>query len=279
MEQFERLSSIGRALDPDFSTNRAITGLTVLAGLASAALRLLSGASLLESAIWGGVAGVSLFLGWALGREVDPDHDATAFLAGGLALVGVWTIGGPDLAALLWMITASRILNRTVGPPPTLIDAAGILFLAAWLGWRGAWVYLLLTSLAFLLDSLLTPRHRRSLLFAGLALPLALLFFLLGTEPRGPALGPLPLAAVALITAAFGAQILRTRELRSVADRTGEPLDPGRLRAARAFALLAALVQVALGGMGGLQALLPLWAVFLAAPALWAGRSLLRREA
>jgi hypothetical protein len=78
------ITVLGRTpIDPSCPTNRAIAVLTTVVAIAGAILRLLKGTTPLESVLWGIEAGLAVFLTWALGRELDPDHDLSAFVGQG----------------------------------------------------------------------------------------------------------------------------------------------------------------------------------------------------
>jgi hypothetical protein len=265
------VTSLGRPIDPSYRTNRAIAILTVVVVAVSASVQLLSGEGWLASIIWSLGAGFSVFFAWALARELDPDHDLSAFVAAVLMLVGLGVYGLPELLPLLWMLLALRMVNRVVGPPPTLLDSLGELGLGGWLTWRGQWVYGLMTALAFLLDGVLSAplRHRHSnaipsrgaLAFA--ALSLIATAVILVVSPTGPSLeriGTPAIPAVAIASSLlFLVVILDSRDTRAVSDTTQQPLDPRRVQAGQALALATGLLLAWSKGTPGLAALLPLW--------------------
>ncbi len=270
-----RLSAIARLLDPSYSTNLAIVAFAFLATLASGVFQFAGGADPTQSLVRGVAIGFSVFFTWMLGRELDPDHDSSAFLAASLGLIGIWLWGLPNFVALLWSVPALRILNRTVGPPAKLLDSLFLLGLAAWLSLGGGWIYALLTAVAFGMDSLLPSPRRRHWLLAGLALLLAVLTFSLSDAPRGIGdLSRLALLAILSISAVLILAILNTRSLVSLADQTQEPLDPARLQAARALALATALSIALWNGQVGVISLIPLWACLLGIPLTWGWRAL-----
>ena len=136
------ISALGRPLDLSYPSNR----LAVYGAGASFLL------ALLLRRFWKQALGVSgaAFLGWATARELDPDYADTATLALGLAggasmLASVRDGEGerrvqavlPGFAAL----SSVRLLVGTVGPAPTLPDAAALSVqggLAALTGTRSA---------------------------------------------------------------------------------------------------------------------------------------------
>ena len=167
------ISAIGRPLDPDYGTSRAIAIITGVVFLAGVIVQILSGAGWLSGARWGLSAGLTVFLSWALCRELDPDHDLSAFGAAGLGLVGLILWGLPHLLTLFWMLLAVRTMNRTTGLHATVLDAVTLVALGGWLAFQRHWGYSVITAVAFLLDAHLAPALRRQLVFTGISASIA----------------------------------------------------------------------------------------------------------
>lgn len=258
------ITALGRLPDPRYPTNRAIMALALAVAVAGSIFQWLRGAELPESVAWGIGAGFSLFLAWALGRELDPDHDLSAFVGAALALVALPFFDTPSLLLILWLLLVLRIVNRTVGLPARPLDSLGVLGLGTWLVWQGHWIVGLVAAVAFLLDGLLPPPLRYHLLVSALALAAtgALSIF-----HGGMAMESGPTTAVAILSAAlvalFLVVIVTSREVQAVGDATGKPLQPRRVQAAQMIALLTALLYAWWAGASGMVALLPLWAAML----------------
>ncbi len=260
------ITSIGRPVDLSYPTNRAVAIASALVTLGAALVQRVSGMPWIESGLWGVQAGLAGFLTWALGRELDPDHDLSAFVAFALAVGGLFLWGLPRFSVLLWLMLVVRMVNRTTGLPAGILDSLGILGLGIWLSLEGNWGYSLITTLAFLLDSQLPMRTRRQLAFAvlgavGTVTTAALSDGLL--QQGGVSLRPGLLALVG--SGCFVPVILESRTVSSVGDRTGKRLRPVRVRAAQALALLVGVETALLGGIAALGSLTPLWAAVLGA--------------
>jgi len=260
--QMRTVTGIGRPLDPNYPTNRIIVIVALTVGLLGAIVQTVTGASLVAGALWGGGAAVTVFLAWALCRELDPDRDLSAFVAAAFATAGVFLWGQPDLVACFWLLLAVRTVNRTTGVKATVFDALGLLGLGALLTFQGNWGYGLVTALAFFLDNQLPAPHGQQIIFAPAATILAAAAAVLrGAPPFSPLFGLVALGLAALFVPVF----LGSERLVSVADDTGERLDPTRVRAAQALALLAGLTAALWSGAAGLIALVPLWSAVLGA--------------
>ncbi len=157
-------SNLWRVLDPAYKTNLALILLTVAAGAVTTAIGFLRGGDLAQSLLSGSRMGLYLFLCWALTREIDPDHEGSAFLsmAAGLALLGSGV--GPALVTGFWLLGLLRVLNRTTGRTTTYLDSFLLFFASLWLAWVEDWVLGIVGGTVFILDGFLDNpalRHRR----------------------------------------------------------------------------------------------------------------------
>jgi len=272
------ISALARSVDPRYPTVGAILAFSLVVTVGGAGFQLFQGSSLQEALPWGVSAGLAVFLAWALGRELDPDHELSAFVGAGLSLAGRVLFGAPALLALAWMLVSLRLVNRSTGLPARIQDSLGLLGLGAWLTWQESWVYGLATTMAFFLDSRLFPPHPRHLGFAVLALLGTLgLTVMQGAANRDGWQGTGLLWTMVAATLLFVLVIPASRQLKATGDATDDPLRPARLQAAQILALLTALFAAAWAGQAGVIDLLPLWAAMLGTPLYWLVASLLGR--
>ncbi|BAC89758.1 hypothetical protein [Gloeobacter violaceus] len=254
------LTAIGRPVDPSYPTNRTIALIAGITAVGGSVIQLFLGAPWLQSALWGFTAGISVFLAWAIARELDPDRDLSAFVAAGLAIVGTGIWGLPNLGILLWLMLVVRVVNRTTGLSVKWSDSLAVLALGGWLAFQGNWAYAALTAVALWLDSRLPPANRPQVVFAGLGVVLTLVVLAWGEA--APAAG-VSFAAGALavgLAAVFLPVGIGSGRLVSVGDEDGEALVPIRVQAAQALALSVGIETALWGGAAGLSALTPFWA-------------------
>jgi hypothetical protein len=264
--ELRKLTTLGRPIDPSYPTNRAIVVVTFAVMIAGLHLKRLTGSVWGESVMWGIQAGLAVFLAWSLCREIDPDHSLSAFVAAGLALVGLFLWELPYFLALFWLVMVMRVVNRTAGVPAGPLDALAVLMLGGWLSLRGNWGYGILTALAFWLDSVLPPATLRHLAFAAVALAVTVAVALLGPVARWDEAPSLVGGLIGLgISAVFLPVVVSAGRVESVGDQTREPLEPIRVQGAQVVALLTGIEVAVLGGLAGLGALMPLWAAVLGA--------------
>jgi hypothetical protein len=261
-----KITSIGRPLDFNYPTNRAISILSAVVLVATTLLQLFAGKELFTAWFWGVGAGVTVFLAWALCRELDPDHDLSAFAAAGLAVVGLFVFGLANLGRLFWLLLAVRVVNRTTGLPATIVDSLAVIGLSGWLVYNGNWGFGVLTVMAFLLDSQLTPPHKQQVLFAGLS-ALSTVATVLLKGPLWPDAGfSWGAGLIALgFSAVFIPVILWSSTLKSMEDESGEGLKPMRVQAAQVLALIAGIEIALWNGAPGLRSMMPLWATVIGA--------------
>lgn len=126
----EHVTSLVRVIDPRYPSNRLVLIGAVVAGLAVGAAALL-GADPKAGPI---VVAVGVFLAWAITRELDPDHPASAAIAIPVSFALSLTIGPSALLVSTAVLLGLRLTAGTVGTPLRLLDIVGIVGLSAALG-------------------------------------------------------------------------------------------------------------------------------------------------
>ncbi len=244
---WRRASSLARVVDLRYPSNRFAALAAMVAFTASLVT---SAATATGLAIGPGLRNAAgIFLGWAIARELDPDRARSArygvFVALPLLFLGV-----PGLAPLGAVLLAVRIILRSTGLPPTPLDLAGVVALAAASASTGPGVVPAFGLAAALVWDTVLPepggvreRFTASLTavaaFAGTILSGALLSWEAPTILQGAVLGLAVLATTQL----------RREQPDAVADATRDRLMGARLTAARVLA--AAVVISAFLTSGG----------------------------
>lgn len=257
-----KLSSLTRSIDLEYPTNRAIVLISLLFifGIAGSQLALGRGVSL---ALYSGLrGGVSVFLSWAFARELDPDNEYSAFFSAFLGLTGFIIFRSPLLFALLLELLLIRMVNRSTGLPAKTFDSFTVLLLSGWLSLQENWTFGLFTGLAFILDSLLPEPKRQNRIFGMAALIIS--GFTLMTSGEDITLPDMQ-SGLFILTASilFIPIVLSSREVRSIGDLTGTPLNPIRVQTAQLTALLNVGLLTFLQRWDGVETLMPLWGAIL----------------
>ncbi len=263
----KRLSSLARSIDLGYPTNRAITIIAFFCFLGASGFEFILKHNFFAALEYGFSAGISIFLTWTFGRELDPDKELSAFFAVFLGFIWLLFFPLPFLTALLLELLLIRLLNRSTGLPSKSSDALILLLLAGWISFQGFWVFGLLTAITFFLDSFLPEPNLKNRTFGAAAFLITIFCFLncrgtgqayLSAELRLEAW--LFLIATALL---FIPKILMSRKIDSRGDLSGTPLYPVRVQTAQILAFLSIFILAALEGWQVAGSLMPVWAAIV----------------
>ena len=107
-----RISALARIIDPRYPSNRFV----LFAGAVGAAIAVAYQFSVGGVEPWtsGLRVGLGVFLAWAIGRELDPDHPVSAAIAAIIGGAAAW-LAPPELGAAAGFLVAVRIVARTTG--------------------------------------------------------------------------------------------------------------------------------------------------------------------
>lgn len=276
---YEKLTHLGRAVDPRYPTNLAILLLSGAALVIAAGLRLAGGAELLPAAFYGVVASLATFLAWALGREIDPDHDSAALIAAPLALLGYLWVGAAAVLPLYAALATLRVVARTVGMTPLPADALLLALGAGATAYFGSTAVALVLVFALWLDGRLPEGSKRlanRMSAAALGLVLGVVISSLPLRINWVAeMTPLIITAGIILAYAAGIWAM-PKPARTHDDRRGLPLQQSRVFATQMLALAIGIAAFVQAGTDGIALYTPLWATLLAI-AIWQGVQQIRR--
>lgn len=256
------LSTIGRPIDTDYPSNLFILVFSFAAFLGFSILSYLSGGPVLASLVFGVRSFISVFLAWALGREVDPDRPLSANLAAVGQVVVIWFIDVPSLMLTFWALFTFRVLNRTTGLKAAPADTMLSTGIAAWLGYQLSWVVAGASAVVFFADSLMEKPNSNHLIPGTLLFGEGLIFLIL--DPSiwiGYLNYPVKFGMVIGISMVFLLVIYNNKTVSSVADETGEPLSSRRVQLTQFVALLVAILLPLWSGIGGFHQSATFWTV------------------
>jgi len=259
-------SCLARPLDPRYPTNRAVIIILPIAALVAAAVGFIRGVHdwhILLAALGG--AGTA-FVSWALARELAPDDNPAAFVSMALAYATYLAIPHTSIMLVFVAITLARILNRSVGVPARRVDSLAIVLVLGWTIYSNRNpLPAVVAAVAFGLDAVLAPPLRWQWVFSVACLGLASLAAVPGLvqwNPVSSSGAPWLLWVLGAIAIGFVAVIVRTQELTSTCDLTGEALSLPRVRAGMAIGLMLATTGIVPLTDGLAQSAL-VWAVLL----------------
>ena len=257
-------SALSRPIDAAHVSNRF-----ALAGFGVAAVVL--GIKALvsdELSIVGAFAGaVAVFLGWAVGRELDPDTPGVAALAMILALA-VAIFSTPAALATGVALIGVRVVSGTVGAPVTWIDTAVFLGIGVVVG---ANPILWIVGVSILMWLMRAPEvgALRNWVTAALLVGSAGGLGWLWSRWNAGLIDDVEITATAyvLAAAAGAAMMLASRPVQATSptDSGAGTVDPVRVRFARLAAGAYCMWAAVIGGTAGFWSIGPVFAALVAA--------------
>jgi hypothetical protein len=131
--KLKQITGLGRPLDFRVASNRHMSILMLAVGVIALIVQLTAQMPVLDAGVWAFQTAMSVFLAWAIARELDPDHPISAILAAGFATLLIWWANPSDLFVLAWVLVALRASIGTVGLPLTWLDIAFVTIAGGWL--------------------------------------------------------------------------------------------------------------------------------------------------
>lgn len=246
-----RFTGIGRPVDLREPSNRFAVLAFVLFGVGGfVAVLLLDDIGWVSAAGRGGAYGVAAFLTWAIGREVDPDHPRSARY-GTFAYVPLAFLGAPAIAALFATLLAARVVVRTSGRAPRLLDLVVLTGVAAAAGAGSASGLAagLVLAIAIWLDTRPPDAADSGHTIAAAAAATAAVVGALAADRLAPGwTQPTVWEWVAAGAVAVAAALLRTPRVDTMADSGDAPILPVRLVRGRVLVLLTVALALAYAG-------------------------------
>jgi len=262
-----RITALGRPLDIDYMTNRLIATVTAVVLAAVLAVWLIIGQPFFESLFFAAGTAVSVFLTWAITREIDPPSDWSAFAGLPFTLVAALFYGFPALITLFFILLVARTISGSTSLKLTLFDSSVLLVFGVILFTNGVITGLPFLAAVFILDSFFEPANRRQLYFAPVALVLFFVVYAAPYEQYPYVIGfTLPTGIFTLLL--IGATVflaIRTGKVTVPGDKSEQPLNPRRIQLAQAAIALFMVGELFLKGNISLYMLYPAGFAYLGA--------------
>jgi hypothetical protein len=240
-------SHVTRPLDPRSTSNVAISGLTLISAAAGGVIALTADRNLLLPILAAGAT----FLSWALGRELDPDHESVGLIAaipaGALVLLGF------DISILVTVaaLMSARLLVESTGRRPLPSDMAAMVVLASAVSFTAlGWVFGFGLAVAIYLDDRMAEEHSNRAVIAavGAAVGASLVATLTSAFPQAlPEIRP-PLTLALGLLALFAVLREPLDPVSLVDSRRKTPLRRDRVHVARTMIGLLAFLGSLIGG-------------------------------
>jgi len=208
---------------------------------------------------------VSVFLTWAISRELDPPHHWSAFLGLPFTLIAALYYGLSGLILLFFILLIGRTLNGSTGLRITVFDSIILVILAALLYTDGVITAMFFLAVVFFIDSVLEPVNRKQKYFAYLTL---VLFFLMVLFFNGQAIA---FAGLNLYSGLFSLLLivstiflaLRLRDAKECGDNEDLPLNYLRICSAQVVVASFIIVELLLKGSQALLMIYPVGFAYL----------------
>ena len=251
------ITAIGRPISPTYRPNLMMLIVVSLIGLVVFAVNYSAGIdSAAPSAILAVMAAGS---SWVVARELDPEHDYSAFV--GMIPAVLLLEGGIDLWTIGAFIMLMRVLSRVVGPPAYIGDSIMVTIVVGFAIFAtGGWLMGVIGILFFALDTRLPNPLPRHMIFAG-GIALITLFSVLTQDIHALTLPSLETVLVlVLIVTGYMIQIIRTDKIDITADY-GEkyPINQTRVKISMLMSVLGVLAISLWGGEDAIHQVIPIW--------------------
>lgn len=252
------ISSLGRSIDPSYRSNRAAIAGSVLAALIVAVAGLGADGALGVGPI---AAGGAVFLSWAIARELDPDHPASAVIALPIAFGVLAILGEPSLLLGAAVLLGARMTSGTVGARLRAVDIGVLIVLAAMLGLQDIAIVGVPT---LIIGVVVAERFSRRGFMIGAAVALASGFASVGSDADliSASRGPTAWVGIAFIVSAIFA-VIPAAPPRATTDIGDRSLRTASLNAARVAAGLTLLTALVAAGDPAAAAMAPAVAAFV----------------
>lgn len=210
---------------------------------------------------------IAVFLTWAVGRELDPAHEWSAFVALPVVFIATFILGRPSLLVPFFIILCCRMITRICGLQPKKSDAFLLIVMGIALYINHLYIALPFLLLLFVLDAALKPTNSFqfiSALLTSFSYIILLMFF----QPRFSALfqnGPsvfCPVFAIILVAASGVFVAFYTRHDRVVDDLNISEISKLRLNLARLATAAWIIAEVFSGGTVNLLQVYPVIAAY-----------------
>ncbi len=259
MSTIKHFTALGRPIVFDCITNRLIVYVTLSVLAIFFIFQVRTAVPTLEALASSAGLAFAVFLTWAIGREIDPAYEWSAFIALPATVVGLFILGPAGVLPLFFILLFSRILNGSTGVQAKIGDSLLLIFLAVLLFTNETISAPLILAAVFFFDALCEPANRKQYLFAAVSLVtfFSCLFILNGTSAFVETLYPEGAAILAVLGAAVLIVSRLTGEKTVPADKTQAVIRKERMHLARLIPAVFIAGEVILQGVRALVLFYP----------------------
>lgn len=251
--------SLARTIDITYIPNKILIFLLFFVLIGTIGWNLYTGQNLLQSIISGILQLFLVFFCWAIGRELDPDHDYAAFF--GIPLLFVpFTITQGNVFVLLWFLISLRLINQTTGKQTTSTDIIFFVFLTLFSAFLSSAILLLPLAIIIILLSSFLPKKQPGLSLLSIPLFPSLILLLLINPEAWSFLNTSPwiLIYIAVSSALLFLVTTTTDKFKTTGDHSSSRLSSKRVQSAQLLCVLSVLIISTFHG--SILVVFPVWA-------------------
>jgi hypothetical protein len=219
----------------------------------------------IESLFFAVIFSLSVFFCWALGRELDPEHDYAAFIGIVFLFLPFFTVDGVHLFIILWLLFSLRMINRTTGKPAGKMDLVMYLIITSLFSILFYPIIAILAALVFLFDFRYAEQKKFNLLFSFIFIIVFLFSALFGYGELSNhiilSIDQMVFSGISILL--MVAVILTTTNLTTLCDTGDKKLLPRQVQAGQIHAVLTVLGFLGLYGADGFHIIYITLASFL----------------
>jgi hypothetical protein len=251
--------TLARGLDSSYTPNKVLFAVLLIVIPLTIGWFVFIGETIVQSVIASFFQGILVFLCWAIGRELDPDHDYAAFF-GIVFLFLPFTISEGNILILLWFLIGLRVLTLTTGKIASSTDILVFVFLSFLTALITSAILVIPLAIIIILLSAFLPKRQPELGLLSIPLFPGFILLLLITPETWCFLNVSPLI---LIYIAFSSALLflvttTTDSLLSTGDHSKKRLSLKRVQTAQLVGVLSVLILSTFHG--NILFVFPIWA-------------------
>ena len=251
--------TLARGLDSSYTPNKVLFAVLLLVIPVTIGWQVFSGETIVQSLIISLFQVILVFLCWALGRELDPDHDYAAFF-GIVFLFLPFTITQGNILIAIWFLIGLRVINLTTGKSVTSTDILVYVLLSFLAALVTSAILVIPLSIIIILLSSFLPKRQPELGLLSIPLFPGFILLMLITPETWCFLNVSPLI---LIYIAFSSALLflvttTTDTIDCTGDRSMKPLSLKRVQTAQLVGVLSVLILSTFHG--NILFVFPMWA-------------------
>lgn len=251
--------TLARGLDSSYTPNKVLFAVLLLVIPVTIGWQVFSGETIVQSLIISLFQVILVFLCWALGRELDPDHDYAAFF-GIVFLFLPFTITQGNILIAIWFLIGLRVINLTTGKSVTSTDILVYVLLSFLAALVTSAILVIPLSIIIILLSSFLPKRKPELGLLSIPLfPGFILLMLINPETWCFLnVSPLLLIYIAFSSALLFLVTTTTDTIGCTGDRSMKPLSLKRVQTAQLVGVLSVLILTTFHG--NILFVFPMWA-------------------